>query len=76
MIGVPKTIDGDLKTPLVELSFGFDTACKIYANLIGNIQTDALSAKKYCASLERKTYSAAFSIPTCGFSERFARGSP
>lgn len=51
MIGVPKTIDGDLKTPLVELSFGFDTACKIYANLIGNIQTDALSAKKYCASL-------------------------
>lgn len=51
VIGVPKTIDGDLKTPLVELSFGFDTACKIYANLIGNIQTDALSAKKYCASL-------------------------
>jgi len=39
---VPKTIDGDLKSPLgVEVSFGFDTACKIYSELIGNIATDA-----------------------------------
>jgi diphosphate-dependent phosphofructokinase len=45
--GVPKTIDGDLKTEYIESSFGFDTACKIYSDLIGNIAKDALSAKKY-----------------------------
>ncbi|HEX2579425.1 MAG TPA: diphosphate--fructose-6-phosphate 1-phosphotransferase [Rhabdochlamydiaceae bacterium] len=47
VIGVPKTIDGDLQNPFVEISFGFDTATKIYAELIGNISKDALSAKKY-----------------------------
>ncbi len=47
VIGVPKTIDGDLKSDLVEIPFGFDTACKIYSELIGNICRDALSAKKY-----------------------------
>ena len=47
VIGVPKTIDGDLKNQNVEISFGFDTACKIYSELIGNIARDALSAKKY-----------------------------
>ena len=47
VIGVPKTIDGDLKSNFVETSFGFDTACKIYSELIGNICRDALSAKKY-----------------------------
>lgn len=47
VIGVPKTIDGDLKTKDIEISFGFDTACKIYSELIGNIARDALSAKKY-----------------------------
>lgn len=47
VIGVPKTIDGDLKNTWVEISFGFDTACKIYAEIIGNIARDALSAKKY-----------------------------
>lgn len=47
VIGVPKTIDGDLRNPYVELSFGFDTACKTYAELIGNIERDALSARKY-----------------------------
>ncbi|MFZ0565859.1 MAG: diphosphate--fructose-6-phosphate 1-phosphotransferase [Chlamydiales bacterium] len=47
VIGVPKTIDGDLKNKWVETSFGFDTACKIYSELIGNIARDALSAKKY-----------------------------
>lgn len=47
VIGVPKTIDGDLKNDLVETSFGFDTACKIYSEMIGNICRDALSAKKY-----------------------------
>lgn len=45
--GVPKTIDGDLKTEYIESSFGFDTACKVYSDLIGNIAKDALSAKKY-----------------------------
>lgn len=47
VIGVPKTIDGDLKNEVVETSFGFDTACKVYSELIGNIQRDANSAKKY-----------------------------
>ncbi len=47
VIGVPKTIDGDLKNEHIEVSFGFDTACKIYSELIGNIARDALSAKKY-----------------------------
>lgn len=47
VVGVPKTIDGDLRSEEIELSFGFDTACKTYAELIGNIARDALSAKKY-----------------------------
>ncbi len=47
VIGVPKTIDGDLKNAYVATSFGFDTACKIYSEIIGNIARDALSAKKY-----------------------------
>ena len=47
VIGVPKTIDGDLQNQHVEISFGFDTATKIYSELIGNIGKDALSAKKY-----------------------------
>lgn len=47
VVGVPKTIDGDLKGAGIETSFGFDTACKVYSDLIGNIQRDALSARKY-----------------------------
>ena len=47
VIGCPKTIDGDLKNDQIEISFGFDTATKTYAELIGNIQRDANSAKKY-----------------------------
>ena len=47
VIGCPKTIDGDLKNEHVETSFGFDTACKTYSELIGNIERDAFSAKKY-----------------------------
>ncbi len=47
VIGCPKTIDGDLKNELIETSFGFDTACKTYSELIGNIERDANSAKKY-----------------------------
>lgn len=47
VIGVPKTIDGDLKNADIEASFGFDTATKIYAELVGNICRDVLSARKY-----------------------------
>lgn len=47
VIGCPKTIDGDLKNEWIEASFGFDTASKVYGELIGNIQRDANSAKKY-----------------------------
>ena len=47
VIGCPKTIDGDLKNDVIEVSFGFDTACKTYSELIGNIERDANSAKKY-----------------------------
>lgn len=48
VIGAPKTIDGDLKCPPhLPVSFGFDTACKTYATLVGNVAVDALSAQKY-----------------------------
>ncbi len=47
VIGVPKTIDGDMKNEHIETSFGFDTAAKTYSELIGNIQRDATSAVKY-----------------------------
>ena len=47
VVGCPKTIDGDLKNEMIETSFGFDTAVKVYSELIGNIQRDANSAKKY-----------------------------
>lgn len=47
VIGCPKTIDGDLKNEVIEASFGFDTATKTYSEVIGNIQRDCMSAKKY-----------------------------
>ena len=47
VIGCPKTIDGDLKNSMIETSFGFDTACKVYSEVIGNIQRDCKSAQKY-----------------------------
>ena len=47
VIGCPKTIDGDLKNDWIETSFGFDTACKVYSEVIGNIQRDTNSAKQY-----------------------------
>ena len=47
VIGCTKTIDGDLKNDLIETSFGFDTACKVYSEVIGNIQRDCNSARKY-----------------------------
>jgi pyrophosphate--fructose-6-phosphate 1-phosphotransferase len=47
VIGIPKTIDGDLKNQFVEVSFGFDTASKTYSEIIGNICRDAASSRKY-----------------------------
>ena len=47
VIGCPKTIDGDLKNDMIETSFGFDTACKTYSEVIGNIERDCNSARKY-----------------------------
>ena len=47
VIGCPKTLDGDLTNDLIETSFGFDTATKVYSEVIGNIQRDCNSAKKY-----------------------------
>jgi len=47
VVGCPKTIDGDLKNEQIEASFGFDTATKVYSELVGNIQRDANSARKY-----------------------------
>ena len=47
VLGCPKTIDGDLKNKWIETSFGFDTATKVYSEVIGNIERDANSAKKY-----------------------------
>lgn len=47
VIGAPKTIDGDLKNEFIPISFGFDTACKTYSELIGNVALDAASSQKY-----------------------------
>jgi len=47
IIGVPKTIDGDLRSCEIPISFGFDTACKVYSEIIGNIAKDVISSKKY-----------------------------
>lgn len=47
IVGIPKTIDGDLQTPVIEMSFGFDTACKVFGEIVGNICTDARSSLKY-----------------------------
>ena len=79
VIGVPKTIDGDLKNEFIETSFGFDTACKTYSELIGNIERDANSAKKYTgtsssswgAARATSPWSARFRrSPTCASSPR------
>ncbi|MDP2791837.1 MAG: diphosphate--fructose-6-phosphate 1-phosphotransferase [Rectinemataceae bacterium] len=47
VVGVPKTLDGDLKSELIETSFGFDTAAKLYSELVGNIEKDSASGRKY-----------------------------
>ncbi len=66
VIGCPKTIDGDLKNEMIETSFGFDTACKVYSELIGNIQRDANSAKKYWHFIRLMGRSASHITLECG----------
>lgn len=66
VIGCPKTIDGDLKNDWIETSFGFDTACKVYSELIGNIQRDANSAKKYWHFIRLMGRSASHITLECG----------
>jgi diphosphate-dependent phosphofructokinase len=68
--GVPKTIDGDLRSADIEISFGFDTACKIYSELIGNIARDALSAKKYYHFIRLMGRSASHITLECALSTR------
>lgn len=67
VVGVPKTIDGDLKNDKIEVSFGFDTACKIYSEIIGNIMRDALSAKKYYYFIKLMGRSASHIALECAF---------
>jgi pyrophosphate--fructose-6-phosphate 1-phosphotransferase len=66
IIGCPKTIDGDLKNEMIEISFGFDTATKVYSELIGNIARDALSAKKYWHFIKLMGRSASHIALECG----------
>ncbi len=66
VIGCPKTIDGDLKNKQIETSFGFDTACRVYSELIGNIQRDANSAKKYWHFIKLMGRSASHIALECG----------
>lgn len=66
VIGCPKTIDGDLKNEYIETSFGFDTATKTYAELIGNICRDANSARKYWHFIKLMGRSASHIALECG----------
>lgn len=66
VIGCPKTIDGDLKNDWIETSFGFDTACRVYSELIGNIGRDANSAKKYWHFIKLMGRSASHIALECG----------
>lgn len=70
VIGVPKTIDGDLKNELIETSFGFDTATKIYAEMAGNIARDAYSARKYWHFIRLMGRSASHITLEVGFKTR------
>ncbi|MDR2577882.1 MAG: diphosphate--fructose-6-phosphate 1-phosphotransferase [Chitinispirillales bacterium] len=70
VVGCPKTIDGDMKNEWVEASFGFDTASKVYSELIGNIQRDANSAKKYWHFIKLMGRSASHIALECALSTR------
>ncbi len=66
VIGCPKTIDGDLKNSEIETSFGFDTATKVYSEVIGNIERDCNSAKKYWHFIKLMGRSASHIAVECG----------
>ena len=70
VIGCPKTIDGDLKNEFIETSFGFDTACKVYSELIGNISKDILSSQKYWHFVRVMGRSASHIALECALSTR------
>ncbi len=70
VVGAPKTIDGDLKGGGIEASFGFDTATKVYAELIGNIERDARSAKKYWHFIKLMGRSASHVTLECALATR------
>jgi diphosphate-dependent phosphofructokinase len=70
VVGVPKTIDGDLKNESIETSFGFDTATKIYSELIGNICRDAASSRKYWHFIKLMGRSASHIALECAFQTR------
>jgi diphosphate-dependent phosphofructokinase len=70
VVGVPKTIDGDLKNELIETSFGFDTATKVYSELIGNICRDAASSRKYWHFIKLMGRSASHIALECAFQTR------
>ena len=65
VIGVPKTIDGDLKNAFIGVSFGFDTATKVYSEIIGNILKDAVSSKKYYYFIKLMGRSASHIVLEC-----------
>jgi pyrophosphate--fructose-6-phosphate 1-phosphotransferase len=67
VVGCPKTIDGDLKTDMIEISFGFDTACKVYSDLIGSLQRDGDSSKKYWYFIRLMGRSASHITLECAF---------
>jgi pyrophosphate--fructose-6-phosphate 1-phosphotransferase len=70
VVGVPKTIDGDLKNEAIETSFGFDTATKIYSELIGNVCRDAASSRKYWHFIKLMGRSASHIALECAFQTR------
>jgi pyrophosphate--fructose-6-phosphate 1-phosphotransferase len=70
VVGVPKTIDGDLKNDAIETSFGFDTATKVYSELIGNICRDAASSRKYWHFIKLMGRSASHIALECAFQTR------
>lgn len=70
VVGVPKTIDGDLQNEQVAISFGFDSASKVYSEMIGNIARDAISAKKYYHFIKLMGRSASHITLECALSTR------
>ncbi|HOD58212.1 MAG TPA: diphosphate--fructose-6-phosphate 1-phosphotransferase [Rectinema sp.] len=70
VVGVPKTIDGDLKNEWIETSFGFDTATRVYSELIGNICKDASSGRKYWHFVKLMGRSASHITLECAFQTR------